>query len=91
MLTTASSFHNFQYFPESKHLLQVLPGAPVIDALNTSCCLLAAATDVCDRLMDEDASANVIYALRFMVETSRALVNAATASVEFGNRRGDQQ
>jgi len=91
LLTTASSFHNFQYFLEGKYLLQVLPDALAIDTLNPSNCLLVDATDACDRFMDEDANSDVIYALRFMVEASRALVSAATASVEFGNLRGGQQ
>lgn len=88
LLTTASPFHNFQYFPESRYLLQVLPEVPAIDALNTSGCLLAAATSFCDRLMEEDAHANEMYGLRFILEASRALVTSATRSVEFGNRQG---
>lgn len=91
LLTTASPFHNFQYFPESRYLLQVLPEAPAIDALNSSSCLLAAATSFCDRLMDEDAHANEMYGLRFILEASRALVISATRSVEFGNRQGGAQ
>lgn len=64
LLTTASPLHNFQYFPESRYLLQVLPEAPAINALNSSSCLLAAATSFCDHLMDEDAHANEMYLLR---------------------------
>lgn len=91
LLTTASPFHNFQYLPESRYLLQVLAGAPAIDALNSSSCLLAAATSFCNRLMDEDAHADEIYGLRFMLEASRAFVISATRSVEFSNRLGGAQ
>lgn len=90
LLTTTCFFHHFQYSPEQKFLMQVLPGAPVIEALNSANCLLAAAVDLCDRMM-ENSNPNEIYGLRFLVEASKALVSAAVYSVEFGNRQGGAQ
>ncbi|QJI30091.1 DUF3077 domain-containing protein [Pseudomonas sp. ADAK18] len=91
LLTTAHSFHNFEYRPENKYLLQVLPGNPAIEALNSSSCLLASVTSFLDRLIDGDTDANEIYAVRFMVEATKALIDSTTKSVEFGNLHGGAQ
>jgi hypothetical protein len=91
LLTTARSFHNFEYRPENKYLLQVLPGNPAIEALNSSSCLLTAVTRFLDRLIDGDTDANEIYAVRFIVEAANALIDSATTSVELGNRHGGAQ
>ncbi|QLG94213.1 DUF3077 domain-containing protein [Pseudomonas yamanorum] len=91
LLTTARSFHHFEYRPEKKYLLQVLPGNPAIEALNSSSCLLASVTRFLARLIDGDTDANEIYAVLFMVETTKALIDSATTSVEFGNRPGGAQ
>lgn len=71
--------------------MQVLPGAPAADALNSSECLLTAATNFCDRLIEENTCANEIYGLRFLIEAAKTLVSAAVYSVEFGNRQGGAQ
>lgn len=90
LLTTACFFHHYQYSPEQKFLMQVLPGVPVIEALNSANCLLASATDLCDRIMD-NSKPNEICGLHFLMEASRALLCAAIHSVEFGNRQGGAQ
>ncbi|MBH3367162.1 hypothetical protein I5R92_07660 [Pseudomonas carnis] len=71
--------------------MQVLPGAPVIDALNASNCLLAAACKLCDQMMEGTSSPTEVYGLHFLIEASRALLIATTASVEFGNRQGGEK
>lgn len=90
LLTTAQPFHIYSRAPQRKYLLQVQPGTPVIDALNTSSCLLGSAERLLDHLIDSELGAYEIYAIRFLVETSKALLDSATHDVEFGNRGGAQ-
>ena len=90
LLTTTCFFYHWQYSPEQKFVMQVLPGAPVIEALNSANCLLAAAVDLCDRTL-ENSTPNGIYGLHFLMEASKALVSASVYSVEFGNRQGGAQ
>ena len=91
LLTTAHSFHHFKCLPKEEFLMQVLPGAPVIDALNASNCLLAAASSFCEQMMAGKTCPTEVYGLHFLIEASRALLIATTASVEFGNRQGGEQ
>lgn len=91
LLTTAYSFHHYRCLPKEEFLMQVLPGAPVIDALNASNCLLAAACKLCDQMMEGTSSPTEVYGLHFLIEASRALLIATTASVEFGNRQGGEK
>lgn len=91
LLNTTCPFYHFSYSPNEKFLMQVLPGAPAVDALTSAECLLGAAINFCDRLIEENTCANEIYGVRFIVEAAKSLLSAAIDSVEFGNRQGGGQ
>lgn len=91
LLTTACSFYHFSCSPNEKSLMQVLPGAPAVEALTSVECLLGAAINFCDRLIEENKCANEVYGIRFLVEAAKSLSSAAVYSVEFGNRQGGGQ
>ncbi|USW94986.1 hypothetical protein NHF39_28150 [Pseudomonas proteolytica] len=76
--------------PESG-LLQVCPGKPAAEALNLSSMLLGSALEILTSLTDRGMSTNEIFGIRFLVESSAALVDASTHSVELGNRQGGAQ
>lgn len=91
LLTTAQPFYFFSGVPPKKYLLQVQPGMPVIDALNTSSCLLGSAESLLTHLMDGEMGSYETYAIRFLVEASKALLDSAIHDVEFGNHRAGAQ
>lgn len=91
LLTTAQPFHMFSGVHQRKYLLQVQPGTPVIDAMNTSSCLLGSAERLLDHLIDGELGAYEIYAIRFLIEANKALLDSATHDVEFGNHRAGAQ
>lgn len=85
LLTLASEFH---HAADGKHFFTVTVGLPVSDALNEASTILGAVGSVAGKLQDGDLDANDIYLLRLMVGAAKALLDACTPSVEFGNCEG---
>lgn len=76
--------------PESS-LLQVCPGKPASEALFLASTLMNSTRGILERLTEGGMGVNEIFAVRFLVESSTALVDASLHSVEFGNRQGGAQ
>lgn len=76
--------------PESG-LIQVCAGKSAAEALNLSSMLLGSALEILTSLTDRGMSTNEIFGIRFLVESSAALVDASTHSVELGYRQGGAQ
>lgn len=76
--------------PESG-LLQVCAGKPAAEAMDLASMLLGSTLEILTRLTESGMSTNEIFGIRFLVESSAALVDACSGSVEFGNRQGGAQ
>lgn len=53
--------------------------------------LLGSTLEILTRLTESGMSTNEIFGIRFLVESSAALVDACSRGVEFGNRQGGAQ
>lgn len=91
LLTDASSFYLAGDDDPDSSLLQVCAGKSVGAALNCSSMLMNSALEILERLTEHGMGTNEIYGIRFLVESSAALVNASVRSAEFGNRQGGAQ
>ncbi|MDI2594083.1 hypothetical protein POF45_22010 [Pseudomonas sp. 681] len=87
LLTDASSFYREAVGDADSGLLQVCAGKSVGTALNCSSMLMHSALEILERLTESGMGTNEIYGVRFLLESSAALVNASVRSAEFGNRR----
>jgi hypothetical protein len=76
--------------PESG-LIQVCAGKPASEAMDAASMLLGSALEILTRLTESGMSTNEIFGVRFLVESSAALIDASAQSVEFGNRQGGAQ
>lgn len=72
-------------------ILQVCPDKPASEALNLAAMLMNSTREILGCLTDSGMGANEIFAVRFLVESSAALVEASLNSVEFGNCQGGAQ
>lgn len=91
LLTEETPFSQLSAGVPESGLLMVASGKPSAAALNHASMLMAASIDFLARLSDGDANANELYGIRFLVETSAALVEASVLSVEFGSSQGGGQ
>ncbi|UEH06694.1 DUF3077 domain-containing protein [Pseudomonas sp. HN8-3] len=66
----------------------VTTGVLLSDALNEASTLLGAVDSVASKLQDGHLDANEIYLIRFVIGAAKALIDASTSPVEFGNRGG---
>ena len=76
--------------PESG-LIQVCAGKPASEAMNLASMLMGSTLEILTRLTESGMSTGEIFGIRFLVESSAALVAAPTHSVELGNRQGGAQ
>lgn len=91
LLTDATAFHEISHRDYESSLLEVRRGKPAKEALNLSSMLMGAALEIMASLTDEGMTTCQIYGVRFLIETSAALVDASVGPVEFGNRQGGAQ
>lgn len=73
---------------EGERFFAVTTGVLVSDALNEASTLLGAVESVAGKLQDGDLGANDIYLIRFVIGAAKALIDASTLPVEFGNDGG---
>lgn len=90
-LTEAMPFFGISTGNPDSGLIGVCTGQPISEALNLSSMLLHSATELMTRLTEGGMNTNEIYAIRFLVDSSAALIDASVHSVEFGNRQGGAQ
>lgn len=90
-LTEAMPFFHTAVGDSDSRLIEVCTGKPVSEALNLSSLLLHSVAALMERLTEGGMSENEIYAIRFLVDSSAALIDASVHSVEFGNRQGGAQ
>lgn len=86
LLTRSAAFLNTSVAGE--RIFSVTPDVLVSDALNEASTLLGAVDCVASKLEDGDLDANDIYLIRFVIGAAKALIDASTSPVEFGNREG---
>jgi hypothetical protein len=89
LLTDAIPFFQLCIGDPESGLLQVCSGKPAHEALDCASLLMHASIDLMVRLTDHGMSTNEIYGIRFLLESSAALVDASARSVEFGNEGGE--
>lgn len=88
LLTTATTLFQLSVGDPESGLLQVCSGKPAHEALDCASMLMHASIDLMVRLTDHGMNTNEIYGIRFLLESSAALVDASARSVEFGNEGG---
>lgn len=91
LLTDAFPFHQLSGGDDESSLLQVQPGHEAKEALNLASVLACSAVVIMERLTDGGMNADEVYGIRFLVQSSAALVDASVRAVEFGNRQGGAQ
>lgn len=91
LLTEATAFHELSHRSYESSLLEVRPGMPAKEALNLSSMLMGSALEIMTSLTDEGMTTCQIFGVRFLIETSAALVDASVGPVEYGNRQGGAQ
>lgn len=91
LITDATAFHELSHRDYESSLLEVRRGKPAKEALNLSSMLMGSALEIMTSLTDEGMTTCQIYGVRFLIETSAALVDASVGPVEFGNRQGGAQ
>lgn len=87
-LTAAMPFYRIVEGDQESTLLQVRAGKPATEAVDLASMLLGSTLEILTRLTESGMSTNEIFAIRFLVESSAALVDASAQSIEFGNRQG---
>ena len=90
-LTAATTFFQLSMGNSESSLFQVRGSKSASEALNLSSMLLHSVVELMGRLTEYGMSTNEIYAVRFLVDSSAALMDASTRSIEFGNRHGGAQ
>ncbi|WP_152690454.1 hypothetical protein [Pseudomonas fluorescens] len=58
------------------------------DALFLASTLAGSALEIMTRLTDGGMGTNEVFGVRFLIESSVALIDASAHGVEFGNRQG---
>lgn len=91
LLTDAFPFHQLSDGVAESSLFQVNPGLEAKEALNLSSMLACSAVVIMGRLTDGGMNADEIYGIRFLVQSSAALIDASVHAVEFGKRQGGAQ
>ncbi|WP_411390718.1 DUF3077 domain-containing protein [Pseudomonas sp. MPB23] len=94
LLTTHSDFYHQDVSAEGNHsrpMLAVQPGQDCEDALNSASMLLGSVEEIMTALIDEGLETNAIYGLRFLIESSRALMDSTIGSVIAAKRQGGAQ
>lgn len=87
LFTTTEFFHNFEYSPGEKYLMQVLPGVPILEALNSSSILMDSIISTLGHLLERSKDASGLYAVQFMAEATKALLSSTLHEIEFGNHQ----
>lgn len=91
LLTTFSDFYHQDVSADGIHsrpLLAVQPGQDCEEALNSASMLLGSVEEIMTALTDEGLETNAIYGLRFLIESSRALMDSTISSVMAAKRQG---
>lgn len=87
-LTEAMPIHLLDVDHPDSGLIQVCASKPVSDALSLASTLMGSALEIMARLTDGGMGTNEVFGVRFLIESSVALVDASTQSVEFGSSQG---
>ena len=87
-LTEAMPIHLLDVDHPDSGLIQVRAGNPVNDALFLASTLMSSAVEIMTRLTDGGMGTNEVFGVRFLIESSVALIDASAHGVEFGNRQG---
>lgn len=87
-LTEAMPIHLLDVDRPDSGLIQVCAGKPVTDALFLASTLAGSALEIMARLTDGGMGTNEVFGVRFLIESSVALIDASAYGVEFGNRQG---
>lgn len=91
LLTDAMPIFLLDVGSQESSLLQVRAGRPAAEAMDLASMLLGSTLEILTRLTESGMSTNEIFGVRFLVESSAALIDASAQSVEFGNRQGGAQ
>ncbi len=94
MLTTHSEFYHQSVSADGIHsrpLFAVQAGQDCEEALNSASMLLGAVDEIMTALTDEGMETNAIYGLRFLIESSKALVDSTTNAVMYAKSQGGAQ
>ena len=91
LLTDAMPVFELDAGSQESSLLQVCPGKPAAEAMNLASMLLCSTLEILTSLTESGMSTSEIFGIRFLVESSAALVDVSTRSVELGNSQGGAQ
>lgn len=94
LLTQHSDFYFQEFSAEgvgSRPLLFVQAGEDIETALNSSSMLLGAVEEIMRCLTDDGIETNTIYGLRFLIESSKALMDSTTLAVMRAKSQGGAQ
>lgn len=94
MLTAHSDFYHQDVSADgvsSRPLLAVQAGQDCEEALNSASMLLGAVNEIMTALTDEGIETNAIYGLRFLIESSKALMDSTVVAVMSAKIQGGAQ
>lgn len=87
-LTSAMPIYLLDVGSPESGLLQVCADRTASEALCLASMLMTSTREILERLTEGGMGTNEIFGIRFLVESSAALVDASAQSIEFGNRQG---
>ncbi|NNA76730.1 hypothetical protein HBO13_29285 [Pseudomonas lactis] len=90
-LTEAMPIHLLDADSPKSGLLQVCGGKPTSEALFLASTLMGSALEIMNRLTDGGMGTNETFGVRFLIESSAALVDASAQGIEFGDIQGGTQ
>lgn len=94
MLTSASDFFHQNISADgirTRPLFSVQAGQDCEEAINQASMLLGSVDEIMTLLTDEGIETNAIYGLRFLVESSKALMDASVVAVMTAKSQGGAQ
>ncbi|MBX7274591.1 DUF3077 domain-containing protein [Pseudomonas sp. ERGC3:05] len=94
LLTACSNFHHLNVSADgvcSRPLLAVQAGEDIEEALNSASMLLGAVGEIMTRLTDGGIETSAIFGLRFLIESSKALLDSTTNAVLKAKSQGGSQ
>lgn len=94
LLTAYSDFYHLSVSADglrSRPLLVVQAGEDIEEALNSASMLLGAVDEIMTRLTDGGIETNAVFGLRFLIESSKALMDSTTTAVLAAKSQGGTQ
>lgn len=85
LVTEGQAFHTTGSSTQS--FFAVAAGIPVADALKEASCFLAASSSLLTKLIDDGLDTSDAFAIQFLVEAGKALLDSTATSIEFGLSR----